>query len=335
MFDNVETSNAAATKSVIKSVSVKNKTPQLSIVIPTLDRNEEFPGAIISAINSDETANIIISQNNSNKITRDACGVIKDPRILLKYWEKRLPIGDHWSTAIHETVNTKYYTLIPDDDRISEGEYYKLIINALSNNNCVAGFADKRLEKIIHRVPNRKISGNIIIINGNDFLKILRSDIDGVLDICPTHFTTVLRTDVAKEVGLYSNCHSPDLLLFANICKTGDILVFLGNPGNYKWNENGLSKKPNVKMLVNEIMEIKKMRFSLDSNINEKVKIRLLIRTKRALYVALIKSLRMKLYSESYYAISHLGIINLLKLTSGFVLRLISGRWPKLDPFLP
>lgn len=314
---------------------MKNNLPQLSIVIPTLDRNEEFPSAIISAINSDDAANVIISQNKSNKITRDACNVIKDSRVLLKYWEERLAIGDHWSIAINETVTTEFYTIIPDDDRIRAQEYYRVIIDALNNNNCVAGFADKRLNNIIHRIPNKKISENIIMITGNNFLKILRSDIDGVLDICPTHFTTVFRTDAAKKVELYPNCHSPDLLLFANICKIGNILVYLEDPGDYKWNENGLSKKPNIKMLVSEIIEIKKLKFSLNSNINKTVKKRLLTRTRRALYVALIKSIRMKLYSESIYAISNLSLIDLIKLTSGFALRLINGRWPKIDPFLP
>lgn len=88
-------------------------------------------------------------------------------------------------------------------------------------------------------------------------------------------------------------------------------------------------------MLVSEIIEIKKLKFSLNSNINKTVKKRLLTRTRRALYVALIKSIRMKLYSESIYAISNLSLIDLIKLTSGFALRLINGRWPKIDPFLP
>lgn len=312
---------------------MKIATPLLSIVIPTLDRSEEFPSAIISAINSDEDAKIIVSQNESDKATKDACSIIKNQRIDIKYWEKRLVIGDHWSNAVRKIVKTKYFTVIPDDDRINANDYYKLMIKVLdSNDKLVAGFADKRLLKILQHIPHQKISGLIIIVSGEDFLKIIRSDIDGVLDICPTHFTTIFRTNVAKEVGLYPNCHSPDLMLFVNICKMGDIVICLDDPGDYKWNQDGLSKKPNIRMLVSEVMEINKLNLSSTSNVDAEVKARLLIRTQRAIFIAFLRSIRLKLHTESFYALSNIGRRAFLRITMDFTLRLITGRWPKLKP---
>lgn len=306
------------------------KHQNLTIIIPTLDRDIEFPGAITSAINSDSNASIVVSLNKSNELTLNNCKKIVNERVKFKYWDERLNIGDHWSKIVSSTIESEYFTLIPDDDRITNSKYYDQAINALKNNpDCVAAFADQRLSKIAKLIQHQKISQDFIKVQGNEFLKILRSDIKYVLDICPTHYTTILKTESAKKAGLYPNCHSPDLLLFTKICKFGDILVSVIDAGEYKWNENGLSKKPNIKMLTDELEEIEKLRFEFTENdglIN-----RLKTRTERAIFVAAIKCIFLQKYSESLNGFQTLGLkcvaINIFNL----MIRISTGRWPKLD----
>lgn len=310
----------------------KKDIAELSIIIPTLDRDNEFPAAIISAIKSDALANVIVSLNKSGNKTLDACRKAINSRIILKYWHKRYEIGDHWTAVVNEEVTTEYFTLIPDDDRIFVSNYYSEIIKILNNNPaCVAAFADKRLIDITKIIPNCKISESAIRVAGSDFLKILRSDVPGILDICPTHYTTILRTTTAKQAGLYPNCHSPDLLLFAKVCKFGDVIISFEEPGQYNWNENGLSKRPNMKMLIDELNELREMKFGIDASQSDSIRNRLITRTKRAIFVASIRCIILKSNNESFKGIAALGFKDAAAIAFDFAIRLLMRKWPKLN----
>jgi glycosyltransferase involved in cell wall biosynthesis len=309
--------------------------PELTVIIPTLNRPEEFPSAIESAIDASDSGLICVSMNSADINTRSICENFPNPRLSVKYWPTRLSIGDHWSAAVNEFVKTPFFTLIPDDDRITDKNYYSYATDLLLKNpDCVTAFADKRLRKIVEsEVICEKVSHDSYVIKGNNFLKILRADIGTIRDICPTHFTTIIRALVAQKVGLYHNCHSPDLILFAKLCQFGDVLLICQNPGEYNWNDAGLSRQPNLDMLLSERLVIENSQFSLENDLNKILSFRLIKRTNRAIFVALVRSLLSADLKKAKQAYIGLGSLKFLVLSVEFCFRGVLGRWPKLRKY--
>ncbi|GLR27683.1 glycosyltransferase family A protein [Limnobacter litoralis] len=306
---------------------------KLTIIIPTVNRIEEFPSAIESALRSNENAIVYLSCNGENERLLKKIENIQQKRFSVKTWREKLEIGTHWSNAVRELVKTEFYTLIPDDDRINDTTYYKRLITILEQqNDCVAAFADARISNIINRIKYEKIDSTTIKVKGENLLKILRSDINETKDICPTHYTTVIRTKPAIESELYPNCHSPDLILFAKLCFQGNIIIDLTSPGEYKWNEFGLSKRPNLELLNNDIEELNKIKKNNYCEKENSTFKRLRIRSERALYIAAIKSMKGGNYKTTFKVIKSIGMIKTIQISLQFAYRVWNGKWPALKP---
>lgn len=308
-------------------------TEKLTIIIPTLNREEQFPDAINSALESDNSCNVLVSANASNDDTLEKISVISTPRLAIKTWKTRLQIGDHWSSVIKNEINSDYYTIVPDDDRITDKDYYRETIRILDNLGHVGmAFADPRFSGILKKIDAVKIQDDYYFIGPETIKKIIRADLEDVLDICFTQYTTIFKTREALKAGLYPNCHSPDLILALKVSVNAGALICTRSVGKYSWNDNGLSLRPNIGMLIQDLHEIQKLQASdIFAEDFGPLYSRLIVRAHRALIVALVKSLVAKSPTPAYDLIKTVGVWRSMKTAASFLLRLISKRWPRLE----
>lgn len=300
---------------------------KIDFIIPTVNRPEQFPSAIESALRLNDVAKVLVSLNGSPIEVLEKCKRVKNDKLEVIMWDKRMDIGDHWSAVVKKNQDCQYFTIVPDDDRVLDNEYYSLSKEILRTHTDVALiYADSRLLKLANRLTAEHLGKGFFKMRGKDFLNIVRSDIGDVLDICPVQFTTILNRKLAIDVGLYPNCHSPDLLLVLKMCMHGSVVIFTGQPGEYTWNANGLSLRPSLKWLASELDELDKL--GKDGRLEQRDAVRLKERTQRALIVAIAKYF----LSGNVKSLSQLKRIGRAfpKVAMSLLYRTMFGRWPAL-----
>lgn len=217
----------------------------ITVAIPTRNRPEYLKQALISVIEQTYKEMRIVVIDNDSDSEYDSKAVVEelaDPRVEYIRNKKNLGIIGNWNKAI-EICDTKYLSIFHDDDIMLPEFIARSIANLEENPS--AGMSYSHANKVDTNLQFVSIWSDLIpgvgLVSGDDYLK-FTVEHGCCLTIAPT---TVVRKDVYKNVGIYSEelCfNSFDFNMWVKIAAQYDVFFIDEVLVNYRLHEKQMSQ---------------------------------------------------------------------------------------------
>ena len=184
-------------------MNVEEKTPLLSVIVPTYNRKEMLSDALKGILSQSlRDIEVIVVDDCSSDGTQDFMNDLKDKRI--RYFRREKNTGVHYNYSLGlSNAQGKYIVFHDDDDYYTDYEFFRKAVNIFSEHEddtspivCVCSNALKL--KIETNESERTYIGEPGRVKGTDFILDGRKKYRKPASLFPT----VFRTETLRQAGL-------------------------------------------------------------------------------------------------------------------------------------
>lgn len=196
--------------------------PLVSVLIPTYNRSELLKNALDSILKQDyPNIEIIVSDNASTDSTNIVLKEYSEKYSFIRYYRNKENLGGFRNyILVTEKMRGKYFFLLPDDDYLIDGAFFREAVEIMEKNykvSLVRGIVQD------YRTANNSISTITYkyrkIVEGNEyFLNYAKEGTEHIQG-----FFALIRKESFDEVGGIDEVCFLDMVLYLKLFLVGDV----------------------------------------------------------------------------------------------------------------